>query len=78
MDDRKTILHEIEDIERELKELEILYEQYLAGVEKSQPMKQREAMATRLRRFLPRFVSRLFADARYLDTQDLLASYNFV
>jgi len=75
MDDRKTILHEIEDIERELKELEILYEQYFAGVEKREPMKQREAVAKRLRRFVTRKIIQTDLRFRYQTLATRFHSY---
>ncbi|OHB34063.1 MAG: hypothetical protein A2X84_01105 [Desulfuromonadaceae bacterium GWC2_58_13] len=54
MDDRNAIARELGNVEQDLKELEILYEQYFAGVEKREPLKKREAAANRLRRFVNR------------------------
>lgn len=75
MDDRKTILKEIEDIEREIKELEILYEQYFAGVEKREPIKQREALAKRLRRFVTRKIIQTDLRFRYQTLATRFHSY---
>ncbi|MDY0269093.1 MXAN_5187 C-terminal domain-containing protein [Trichloromonas sp.] len=73
MNDRVTILRELGEVEQELKELEILYEQYFAGVEKREPVKQREALARRLRRFVNRRIIQTDARFRY---QTLAARYH--
>lgn len=54
MDDRKSIARELGNIEQDLKELQILYEQYFAGAEKREPIQSREAVAKRLRQFVNR------------------------
>jgi len=54
MEDRRAIAAELGNVEQDLKELEILYEQYFAGVEKREPVQKREAVARRLRRFVNR------------------------
>lgn len=54
MDDRKKIARLITDLEEEQRQLEIRYEQYFAGVEKREPIKDREALARKLRQFVNR------------------------
>jgi hypothetical protein len=51
MNDRDIIAHKLAGIEQNLKELVIRYEQYFAGGEKREPLKERESLAGRLRRF---------------------------
>lgn len=73
MSDRLSILRDLGEIEQELKELVILYEQYFAGVEKREPIKQREAVARSLRRFVNRRIIQTDARFRY---QTLAARYH--
>lgn len=63
MNERRDIGRTLSDIEQEMKELEIAYEQYFAGVEKREPIKLREAMARRLRQFANRRIVQ--TDLRY-------------
>ncbi|GAB6083910.1 hypothetical protein JCM30471_28240 [Desulfuromonas carbonis] len=63
MNERRDIGRILSDIEQEMKELEIAYEQYFAGVEKREPIKLREAMARRLRLFANRRIVQ--TDLRY-------------
>lgn len=63
MNERRDIGKTLSDIEQEMKELEIAYEQYFAGVEKREPIKLREAMARRLRMFANRRIVQ--TDLRY-------------
>lgn len=73
MNDRLLILRDLGEIEQELKELVILYEQYFAGVEKREPLKQRENLARRLRHFVNRRIIQTDARFRY---QTLAARYH--
>ncbi len=63
MNERRDIGRTLSDIEQEMKELEIAYEQYFAGVEKREPITLREAMARRLRQFANRRIVQ--TDLRY-------------
>lgn len=54
MDDRKRLDRLLAQLEQELKQLEIRYEQYFAGIEKREPIKDREELAGQLRRFVNR------------------------
>ena len=57
MNERDTIARELANIEQGIKELEILYEQYFAGVEKREPIKHREKLIKQLRRFVNRRIT---------------------
>jgi hypothetical protein len=54
MNDRELISGALAKIEQEMKELEIRFEQYFAGVEKREPIQEREKLAKLLRRFVNR------------------------
>jgi len=54
MDDRKKLARMLTELEEEQRQLEIRYEQYFAGVEKREPVKDRETMARKLRQFVNR------------------------
>jgi len=57
MTERDTIARELANIEQGMRELEIRYEQYFAGVEKREPIKDREKLAQQLRRFVNRRIT---------------------
>lgn len=65
MDERKSIGRELGLIEQTLKELEITFEQYFAGVEKRAPVKEREDLARRLLRFANRRIIQTDLRFRY-------------
>lgn len=73
MDNRKGLAGELVIIEQILKELHIAYEQYFAGVEKREPVKSREDVAARLRRFANRRITQTDLRFRY---QSLAARYH--
>lgn len=54
MDERKSLGRRLDKLEGELKQLEIHYEQYFAGIEKREPIKDREQLARQLRNFANR------------------------
>jgi len=54
MNDRDLISRALAKIEQDMKELEIRFEQYFAGVEKREPIQEREKLAALLRRFVNR------------------------
>ncbi|SRR6056297_4013093 len=56
MDDRRKLAQELDEIQTELKELEIRYEQYFAGLERREPYKDRQNLARRLRQFTNRHI----------------------
>lgn len=73
MSDRKTINARIAALELEMKELEILYEQYFAGVEKLEPVKKRTVLARDLRNFTNRRIIQTDLRFRY---QSLASRYH--
>ncbi len=73
MSERKTINARITALELEMKELEILYEQYFAGVEKLEPVKKRTALARNLRNFTNRRIIQTDLRFRY---QNLASRYH--
>lgn len=76
MDDRKKIARELEEIEHRMKELEIRYEQYFAGVEKREPMKDREALARQIRQFANRRIMQTDLRFRYQNLATRFHSYS--
>lgn len=75
MHDRDTIAHELKTLEDGQKELEILYEQYFAGIEKREPLKTRENLALRLRRFANRRIMQTDLRFRYQNLATRFHSY---
>lgn len=73
MNDRDAIAHELNALEQDQRELEILYEQYFAGIEKREPVKARENLAFRLRRFANRRIIQTDLRFRY---QSLATRYH--
>lgn len=65
MHDRDAIARELGTLEQDQKELETLYEQYFAGIEKREPVKAREGLALRLRRFANRRIMQTDLRFRY-------------
>jgi hypothetical protein len=65
MDERKIIGRELGQIEQALRELEITFEQYFAGVEKRAPLKEREEIGRRLLRFANRRIIQTELRFRY-------------
>jgi hypothetical protein len=56
MDDRRSLALELDEIQLEIKELEIRYEQYFAGIERREPYNERKNLARRLRQFTNRHI----------------------
>jgi hypothetical protein len=54
VDERKGLGRRLAQLEQDLKKLEIRYEQYFAGVEKREPIKDREELGARLHQFVNR------------------------
>lgn len=63
MVERKAIIKELDLIAQNMRELEILYERYFAGEEKREPLKKREDLYKKLRRFANRRI--IQTDLRY-------------
>lgn len=56
MDERRQTARELDDIQNSIKELEILYEQYFAGIERREPVNDRKAIVKRIRHFTNRHI----------------------
>ena len=56
MDEKRSLAYELDEIQQELKELEIRYEQYFAGIERREPYNERKDLARRLRQFTNRHI----------------------
>lgn len=54
MDERRTLGYELDEIQQQMKGLEIRYEQYFAGVEKREPYLDRKNLARQLRQYTNR------------------------
>ncbi len=54
MDERRILGYELDEIQQQIKALEIRYEQYFAGVEKREPLQDRKTLARRLRQYTNR------------------------
>jgi hypothetical protein len=65
MNERKIIARELGEIEQALKELEVTFEQYFAGVEKRAPIKDRDNLQRRLLRFANRRIIQTDLRFRY-------------
>lgn len=76
MNDRDAIAHELNALEQDQRELEILYEQYFAGIEKREPVKARENLAFRLRRFANRRIIQTDLRFRYQSLATRYHSYS--
>ena len=75
-DDRKRIGRELEMIEHDMKTLEIAYEQYFSGIEKREPMKDREALTKRIRQFANRRIMQTDLRFKYQNLATRFHSYN--
>ncbi len=73
--EREDIARELNAIELQMKELEILYEQYFAGVEKREPLKLRQDLTVRLRRFANRRIIQTNLRFRYQNLATRFCSY---
>jgi hypothetical protein len=65
MNERRVTLLELSAIEKALKDLQISYEQYFAGVEKREPIKQRDVLSRKLRSFANRHIVQTDLRFRY-------------
>ncbi len=75
MNDRRSIAQELDDIQQEIKELEILYEQYFAGLERREPYQKRKDVARRLRHFTNRHIVWTDLKFRYQGLASRFMSY---
>lgn len=54
MDERRALGYELDEIQQQMKDLEIRYEQYFAGVERREPANERKNLARRIRHYTNR------------------------
>jgi len=73
MPERQILLRALDNIGANLRELEILYERYFSGMEKREPLRQREEMQKRLRQFVNRRIMKTDLRFRY---ESLAARYH--
>lgn len=76
MDDRRHLSLELDQIQRQLKELEIRYEQYFAGIERREPLNDRRVLSRRLRQFTNRHIVWTDLNFRYQNLASRFMSYN--
>ncbi len=76
MDERRVLALELDEIQQQMKELEIRYEQYFAGVEKREPYNERKALARRIRHYTNRRIVWTDLKFRYQGLASRLASYS--
>jgi hypothetical protein len=75
MDDRRTIAHELDAMQHLLKELEIRYEQYFAGIERREPAADRKALTRKVRHFTNRHIVWTDLQFRYQGLASRFMSY---
>ncbi|MFK5927054.1 MAG: MXAN_5187 C-terminal domain-containing protein [Desulfuromusa sp.] len=75
MDERRQLAQELDEIQQQVKELEIHYEQYFAGIEKREPYNQRKDLTRRLRQFTNRHIVWTDLKFRYQSITSRLMSY---
>lgn len=75
MDDRRKTANELDAIQQLLKELEIRYEQYFAGIERREPVADRNDLARRIRHFTNRHIVWTDLKFRYQGLSSRFMSY---
>jgi len=76
MNDRKSLALELDEIQQAIKELEIRYEQYFAGIERREPYNERKDLARRLRHFTNRHIVWTDLKFRYQGMASRFMSYS--
>ena len=76
MDERRALGYELDDIQQQMKELEIRYEQYFAGVEKREPQRERTDLLKRLRQYTHRRIIQTDLKFRYQGLTSRFMSYS--
>ena len=76
MDERRKIDQALSEIQLEMKELQIRYEQYFAGVEKREPQRDRTQLAKRIRQFTNRPIFQTDIKFRYQGLASRFYSYS--
>lgn len=75
MDERRQLAQELDEIQQLIKELEIHYEQYFAGIERREPYNERKDIARRVRLFNHRHIVRTDLKFRYQSIASRFMSY---
>ncbi len=75
MDERRQLAQDLDEIQQQLKELEIRYEQYFAGIEKREPYQERKDLARKIRHFTNRHITWTDLKFRYQSIASRLMSY---
>lgn len=75
MDERRELAQELDEIQHLIKELEIRYEQYFAGIERREPFNERKEIARRIRRFTNRHIVWTDLKFRYQGMASRFMSY---
>ena len=75
MDDRRSLSLILDEIQQEMKELEIRYEQYFAGIERREPYNERRLLARRIRHFTNRRIVWTDLKFRYQGISSRFMSY---
>ena len=76
MEERRDLGRELDDIQQQMKELEIRYEQYFAGVDKREPYNERKELARRIRHYTNRRIVWTDLKFRYQSISSRFASYS--
>ncbi|WP_020677462.1 MXAN_5187 C-terminal domain-containing protein [Geopsychrobacter electrodiphilus] len=76
MKERRKIEKVLNEIQQEMKELEIRYEQYFAGVEKREPQRNRTELAKRIRQLATRPIFQTDIKFRYQSLASRFYSYS--
>lgn len=76
MDDRRKVAHELDDMQFMMKELEIRYEQYFAGLERREPVNDRNNLARKVRQFTNRHIVWTDLQFRYQGIATRFMSYS--
>jgi len=75
MDEKRQLAQELDNIQQAVKELEIHYEQYFAGVEKREPYNERKNIARQIRHFTNRHIVWTDLKFRYQGLTSRFMSY---
>jgi len=75
MDERRQLAQELDEIQQLVKELEIHYEQYFAGIERREPYNKRKDIVRRIRHFTNRHIVWTDLKFRYQSIASRFMSY---
>lgn len=76
MKKRHNVTQDLDSFQARLKDLEIRYEQYFAGVEKREPYRERKDLSRELRQYNPQLITQTDLKFRYHGLTARLASYS--